>query len=223
MGGGLKTTPLYGIIMNIPFLIKCSECQKESYIFISLDDRQLSALCECGNDISGFLDNSFTTGVKLLFRSKYEYLEKKDYSLSIVFSAAALEGEISQLFFKWKDIENIRKPIRISDEELEETLRNYKTIDRKIENVAKLMYPGGIVEFVNSNKDLHNMIQDGFSSISVSNISNDIRKELFWKRNRILHLADVKYKEEEAKKCFNIARLGLKVFEELDNYKRNTI
>jgi hypothetical protein len=192
-------------------------------VFISLNDTKLNALCECGNDISGFLDNNFTAGVKLLFRSKYEFRENKDYSMTIVFAAAAIDCEISKLFFKWNKIENIRKPIKISDLELEKTLRKYKSIDIKIERIAQLLYPSGLKDFILSNKGLTATIQNGFQSISIDNFSDDIRKQLFWKRNRILHLGDTIYKEEDAKRCFNIAQLGIKVFEELDAYKRNTI
>lgn len=209
--------------MKIPVYIKCSECEEEDYYFISVDDHEVKAKCKCGYDISGFFDNSFTTGVKLLFKSKYEYLNNKDFSLSIVLSAMAFECEMSRLFIKWKDIESIRQRNRMNDEELEELLRSFGSIDIKIEIVAKLMYSDGIIEFIKKNENLSNTINDGFKTITINNFPKDVKKELFWKRNRVLHLAKSDYFPEDAKVCFNISQLGLMIFAELDKYRINTI
>ena len=194
--------------MKIPLLIKCDGCGQEDYYSISLNDRLLNINCNCGYDLSGSFDNNFTTGIRLLLRSRYEILENKDYSTSIIFSAFALEGEISKLYFKWKNIENIKRQVKITNEELGKFLRKFNTIDKKIEMVASLLYPDGLTIFVNKNMIIKDIIVNGFQSLDIQNLSVSFKKELFWLRNQILHLADVKYVLADAKKCYNIAEIG---------------
>ena len=76
--------------MKIPLPIKCSSCGRQHNIFVKLDDTDIGdSVCACGEEIFGSLDGTVTIGDKLLWRSKYEFSNNKDYPLSIVFAAAS--------------------------------------------------------------------------------------------------------------------------------------
>lgn len=207
--------------MKIPFEIPCNSCQQLQYIFFDLADTSFQGNCSCGANLDVSFGNNVTIGYKLLWRSQYELKEKKDYNLTIVFSAMAVECELSRLFFKWNFI---GRDEDISNAELEEQLRHYKTINIKIEEIAKLMDSRGITQFVKETDDLREMIVSGFPSLYIDSLPISFQKNLFWPRNRILHLGDYRYaKEEAAIRCLNIAALGLKILEVMDRKKLETI
>lgn len=206
--------------MKIPLELSCSDCQQTQYIFIDLIDTSFQGNCSCGADLDVSLGNVVTTGFKLLWRSKYELKEKKDYSLSIVFSAAAFECELSRLYFKWN---YIGRDEDISDADLEEQLRRHKTIKVKIEEVAKLMDSRGFTQFVKETDDLRETIVEGFPSLNIDSLASSFQEHLFWPRNRILHLDDSKYREDDAVRSINIALLGLRILEVMDRNKRKNI
>ena len=64
------------------------------------------------------------------------------------------------------------------------------------------------------------IINSGFPSLSVENLAKDIQKTLFWPRNRVLHLADATFTYDDAKRGFNIAVLGLRIFDQMDKNRR---
>ena len=189
-------------------------------IFINLYDTSFERECNCGDIYSGFFGSDVTVGYKILFRSRYELIEREDYSLSIVFSAAAFECELSHLHFKWNNIAALETGIQVSDNQLEELLRRYGSIDVRIEEVSKLIYPLGFKEFVKSSIELSQTVINGFPSLRLDELTTDFQQKLFWPRNRVLHLADTSFKKDDATRCFNIATLGLKILEELDRKKR---
>ncbi len=206
--------------MKIPLYIKCHNCGCEEYIFINLDESSFERKCKCGDSVSSFFNGSATVGHKILWRSNYELLQTKDYPLSIVFSATAVECELTRIYFKWNKIDSIGQNYDVTDEQLEAMLRKYRTVCTKIEEVSKLLYPSGLVSFVESSPELLDIINYGFPSLSVANLSRDFQKTLFWPRNRVLHLADADFSYDDAKHGFNIASLGLSVFGLMDKNRR---
>lgn len=204
--------------MKIPLRVPCDGCLQEQLIFIDLNDGSFQRNCSCGDVYSGFFTNDVMVGYKILLRSKYE-LDREDFSLSIVFSAAAFECQLSRLHFKWRDISAIKMNKQVSDAELEAMLRKYGTIDVKIEEVCRLMDPRGFKAFVASSNELSETVQEGLPYLRLQELTKDFQQKLFWPRNRVLHLADTSFKKEDAVRCFNISVLGLKILEEMDRQK----
>jgi hypothetical protein len=207
--------------MKISLRVPCDSCKKEELIFINLSDSSFERKCSCGDVYSGIFGNDVTVGYKILFRSRYELIETEDYPLSIVFSAAAFECELSRLHFKWSDIAASQTGKQVTDGELEELLRKYRSVDVKIEEVCKLMDPLGFQDFVKSSTELRQTVTEGFPSLHLNSLTSDFQQKLFWPRNRVLHLADTSFKKADGVRCFNIATLGLRILEELDKKKRN--
>ena len=201
--------------MRIPIPIKCPNCGRKRDVFIGLDEHEISSVCECGRDISAVLAN-FTVGQKLLERSRYEFVQNCDYSLTIVFAATAMECEVSRLYFKWKRANALFYQDVPTDEELEEALRKLPNIADRIDEVAKLMHPAGLHGFIASDPELVKMISIGFSKLDLSNLSTSFQKVLYWPRNRILHLGYSKYDSAEATYCYNTAALGIHLLNLLD-------
>lgn len=142
--------------------------------------------------------------------------------MSIVCAAMALDAELSRLFRKWTAIEDLRANRDFDEEQCETLLRRFKTAKDKITEVSALLYPGGIESFVRSSAEWSRTISDGFPSLRLGWLASDFQRALFWPRNRILHGGYAKHTEEDAKRCYSIAWLGLRILQGMDREKRQT-
>ncbi|MFQ5662386.1 MAG: hypothetical protein ACE5HL_00955 [Terriglobia bacterium] len=207
--------------MKIPYRLPCQNCSATDPVELHLDDDSPKWVCHCGHTNFGFFELDFTVGYKILARSEYEHNSRKDYSMSIIFSAMAFECELSRLFRKWTDIASLRAGSGpISDAEIEAMLRRHKNVKEKIEEVGKLLDRRGIDEFASSSEELREVIVSRFPSLHLGSLAEDFQKTLFWPRNRILHAGYTKYREEDSARCYSIAQLGLGVLREMDHAKR---
>ena len=209
--------------MKIPIGVHCVRCAKENGIRIELHDSTVSFVCtECGMQNEGPFGLGFDVGDRVLQRAHFEFHSNRDYTMSIVLSAMAMECQVSHLHHKWEQIGAMLSSKVIGDAELDERLRRYQNIATRLEHVAELMYAAGLDDFVVSRPELTTTIRNGFSSLGLGQLAIGFQQALFWPRNRILHLADMRYGEPEATRCFNLAALGIHIFQQLDLEKRKS-
>ena len=207
--------------MRIPLnLPTCDKCGAENYAWVNLHDDSIEYRCSCGEDFSGSISD-ITVGYRALYRSEYELLKNNDYSLSIVFSAAAFEWELRSLHNKWLNIEYLSEGKEISDKELDDIFRKNSRIVDKITAAGKMLYPEGVERFVTDRDELKKIIEEGYPSLTINDFINSIKEQLFWPRNRIIHSFYSEYDRPTAIKCYNVARLGLFITHSMDQYKRN--
>ena len=76
-----------------------------------------------------------------------------------------------------------------------------------------------IEKFIQNDSGLSTNIKNDFPSLDVNKLAENFQKQLFWPRNRVLHLGYSDYTNQNAKKCFNIALLGLQIFEKMEKNK----
>lgn len=210
--------------MKIPLHLECSQCHHPAIVKLHLDSTSFDWTCDnCGQYHPSFFGLEVTVGFLLLERSRYELVDEQDFSMSIVLSAMALDAELSRLFRKWTTIEELRANRDLDEEKCETLLRRFKTSKEKITEVSELLYPGGIEAFVGASTDWSRTISEGFPSLRLGSLASDFQRALFWPRNRILHGGYAKHTEEDAKKCFSIAWLGLRILQNMDHEKRQTL
>jgi len=205
--------------MKIPFTTNClnGNCGKEITAFIDIEDDSVPNICpHCSFDNSGTIGTDVTIGPKLRAKSMYEFKTNEDYSMTIVFAAMAFECELFRLFLKWSRIGFYNE---INNVELEDTLRNMGILD-KINVVSKLLTEKKLDEFVVDSADLKGIIEKGFPSLELGQVDKGIVENVFWPRNRILHLGKGDYSKDAAIKCFNISNLGLRILKDMDKFKR---
>lgn len=163
------------------------------------------------------------TGLLILRRARYELKSNNDPSLCIVFSAMAVECEVSRLFFRWSRVGQGTQRRRVGDTELEERLRTYRSVKRTLEKTAELMHPAGMRNFIVSRSGISRRIATGFPNLDADRFVPIVVKQLFWPRNRILHLGDTAYDVRAATRAFNVASLTLFVYQELNAKKREDL
>lgn len=212
--------------MKIPLVAICQKCtENEITITMNLQDQNFTYLCsKCGYEGEVVLGRGYTVGTKILYKSHHEYSENKDYTMSILLSAIALESDISNLFFKWRELQelssNDNTSHNIDNDTFDTEYRRLGTISNKIKFVSELMYPNGLDEYVKNSPELAADIEDNYQMLDKDNITNSIKENLYRPRNEIVHNGRSDFNESTAKECFYISDMGIYIFGELDKYKR---
>ena len=207
--------------MKIPYRLKCPDCSAVQTPHAPLHESELKFTCDsCGSEFRMPLPLDMQAGFRLLEKSK-QAVRDQDWCLSIVLSAAALDCDLSFRYFKWRGIDELVSFSEITDEELEKELRRFHTIDVKIEEVCRFLdSERGLEGFVAADKELTAAVK-AFPGLSPGSIARDLQRNLFWSRNRILHLGDTeRFGEEDALRCFNLARLGVLILHRMDYARR---
>jgi hypothetical protein len=178
---------------KVPLQLECSQCKEPASVKIHLDATSFDWTChKCGFHHPSLLGLDMTIGFLILERSRYEFSIEQDFSMAIVMAAMAFDSELSRLFGKWKQIDSEKAGKVFDREECEKELRDFKTINRKIEEVSKLLVGKGVDGFVSWCPELYGMISTGFKSIRIGSLPEDFQKQLFWPRNKVLHWGDSK-------------------------------
>jgi hypothetical protein len=212
--------------LKVPLSLQCSQCAAPETIRIHLDKYSFEWTCpKCGLEHPSFLAYELTIGWRLLLRSGYEISPEKDFAMGIVMAAMAFETELSRLFGKWKMIDQEKHGGKFDLDACEEELRNkYRTIVEKIKGVSRLLVGKGIDEFVSTHSELTGQIRDGFPNLlRIGFLVEGFKKNLFEKRNKILHWGDVKHSNEEALQCYNLAQMGLLILRAMDLERREAL
>jgi DNA-directed RNA polymerase subunit RPC12/RpoP len=210
--------------MNIPLQFNCASCGELNTHRIHLDQSSFDWTCKkCGHLHPSFLSLDFTIGPKLLQRSLFELKIEKDYSMSIVFSATALDSELSRLFFKWKSIADGLSGLTFDEEACEKELVKFHNLVNKMTGVTELLHPGGGIDaFVSSSAEFTDAL-NRFPSLNHGSLAADFHKRVFKPRNKILHQGMATFTETDANKVYSIADLGLRMLLAMDIQKRATI
>ena len=149
--------------------------------------------------------------------------EEKDYSMSMVFSAAALDSELSHLFYKWRRVADRQAGHDFDEGACEKALLKFGNFINKLNGVSELIYPnGGIEAFVRSSVEFTNELRR-LPGLNSSSLANDFHATVFKPRNKILHQGIATFTEEDAKKSWNIAEIGLRILQAMDIKKRATV
>src|SRR5438132_9343060 len=125
--------------MNIPLIFKCERCGKLNTHRIHLNQTSFDWTCkECGHLNWSCLPYEFTIGFKLLQRSLFELKQEKDHSMSMVFSAAALDSELSYLFYKWRRVAYRQAGHNFDEGACEKALLKFGNFINKLNGVSEL-------------------------------------------------------------------------------------
>jgi hypothetical protein len=189
------------VVVLIPLPFKCQGCGASEIRKVHLDETSPSWTCKrCGTANLAVFGLELTVGYLLLARSYHELEVERDYSMSIILAAAALESELSRLFIKWSRIDSEMQNQDPRDDEIEDMLRQYRNVADKIDGVSRLLDQRGIDEFVRGDLEFQQIVETGFPSLKIGSLAKDIQKSLFWPRNRILHVGYANFDRESSRK-----------------------
>lgn len=146
---------------------------------------------------------------RLLYRSNAE-IEGGDYTLSIICSAMAVECALTQVYLKWKEIENLRitEHLATGDEKAaweteyrNETIRGKFT--RPANFVSKFLVKKEFDDFVADYTKQNGNAESTHTDIKP--VTQHVQNELFRRRNQIMHWGRVDYDQADATRCLSAA------------------
>jgi hypothetical protein len=164
---------------------------------------------------------------RLLYRSHNE-LTKRDYTYSIISSAIAVEAAFAQAFMKWKRIDYSqttgKEPTDKVEQTWEEEFRDQTrgSFKASAKFVAKYLCGTTFDQFANDflahNKPAA-IIKAGLPPNKNHLKVDYIYKELFLRRNRIMHWGKVNYEEVDASVALEAARTAFSILKAIDKQK----
>ena len=211
--------------MKYPLSICCPKCGKPSTRRMHVrDDAPGRFDCpQCGHCHEGFFGLDVTVGVKILWRGQYEVLVEQDYDMAIVLAAVAMDSEMSFLYRKWRMIEVGLRGDHVSEDRIQDELRRFGVVARKIEKVSALLVVGGIERFVADWPAWRARLAEGCPSSGAVSVVEKFERGLFWPRNRVLHEGYCRHSRADALRCCELSQLGIWVFKEMDRAKLRTM
>jgi hypothetical protein len=165
---------------------------------------------------------------RLLLRSRRE-IDEGDFTLSIVCSAMAVECALTQVFLKWKGLDFWRSGGRQpTDAEQDAYEQEYKQktspggFGKSADFVASFLVAKTYDEFVHdfvSKSGVAAMIKASFPPYESHTKARHIHKELFAKRNRIMHWGQVDFATVDASSGLAAATAAISVLKAMDREK----
>jgi hypothetical protein len=152
---------------------------------------------------------------KLLMHRAGEELEKEDITLAIVLSAMAVEGEMAWLFFHWTKFDLIPPgvPCTRSDEERwEGEWDEMRSVKLRLHRLSLLLTETDFDAFAFQNKALFRSVRSDYDAANTyTSPKLFFQKQLFEKRNRIVHFGEIDYQRSDGEMCFSLASALLRI------------
>ena len=209
--------------MKIPWLIPCltEGCDERFRVETEMFNEVRQVKCPSGHEVMFSPPSDTRLGYRMMHKVEHELLDRKDYDMTILFAAMAVEWDIARLFSKWKKIDFRLGPSGTSkteeelDQEYEDEYRELRTFVDRFKTTAKLMHAAGITDFLDKEKN-KKTIDRGFPSLAGAGLPKMVHAVLMMKRNEIVHRGKTGFTEEDAIRCHNVAGLTLAVLETMD-------
>jgi hypothetical protein len=147
--------------------------------------------------------------VRIMNRAWAE-LMGKDFTLTIVLSAMAVESEFARQYIKWRKVDyglSTDTSVTLAKEdEWEDEWREFRNIARRLDEMATLLTGKKFDGYIGDNPHLVDEIAAAYPVFKTYTSPKEFfRKELFDKRNQVLHRGKVEFQEQDGKMAFALA------------------
>jgi hypothetical protein len=152
-------------------------------------------------------------------------MEGGDYTLSIICSAMAVECALTQVFLKWRKIECRKyQPTEKEQSAWEDELRKKGPIKKSVDFVSEFLsgmkFDDFVTDYLTKNKDRPGiLIKNGFPQWESQTKLEHFQREIFDKRNRIMHRGKMDYQQKETAPCLSAAIVMVNIFKLMDRLK----
>jgi len=157
-----------------------------------------------------------------IFSRAWAELTNEDFTLVIVLSAMAVECELARLFIKWNgiDLMDTRTPTPADKDDWAEQWRKWTAIAVRLDKVSTLLTGEDFDSFLSHNPTLLKPIHAKYPTFTGVLFTKDFFiKEFFYKRNRIVHLGEIDFKQPDGEMCFTLAATLFEVMKEMDGQR----
>lgn len=215
--------------MKFTVNVTCSGCGAKFPAHGEATERFPAATCPtCGNQINVMDPLSISiVAERLLHRSQAE-AEGGDPTISIICSAMAIESALTQVFIKWKSIERLGTDGDIGNEDQRESWEGeYRHGSKPGGFVASSSFIAKYLVGKSFDAFVKDLLVKGTAAQISSGIAQDpdelkadyIQRELFARRNRIMHWGEVRHTKEDAVKAWNAALTAFAGLKRMDRHR----
>lgn len=220
--------------MKLPVSVTCSACGRDFPTHGESNEPLPATTCpKCGEKINIVDPLSISIiAERLLYRSRSEN-DSGDPTISIICSAMAVESALTQVYIKWKSIENFQANGNWGTEDArelwEEDYRQHTKPGGFIKSasfVSKLLVGKSFDSFVKEilNKNARESLTSLGFPLNTDQLTADyIQHELFRRRNRIMHWGEVSHTKQDATKAFDAALGAFAVLKAMDKERYETM
>jgi len=152
-------------------------------------------------------------------------LQQKDFTLTIVLSAMAVECDLAYFYVKWRALDfAMANNTPFSDvakkEECAEEWRNFRYISRRFDEVSLLLTGKNLDSFLLDNGALVKTVENEYpASKTFTSWKEFFRRELFDRRNKIVHRGEIDFQEAEGQMCFALAATLSQIIKSMDLHR----
>jgi hypothetical protein len=162
-------------------------------------------------------------GMAILGRAATE-LKNEDWTLAIVLGAMAVECDLVYLFMKWNriDLMSVTTPTDADEEDWERQWRDeVRFVAARLDKVSGLLVGQPFDSFLSQNTGLLQAVQARYPSSKIATSpKNFFIKELFHRRNRIVHFGKVDFQQSDGEMCLTLATTLSQILAAMDVKRR---
>jgi hypothetical protein len=164
-------------------------------------------------------------GMAILGRAETE-LKDKDWTLAIVLAAMAVECELVYLFLKWNRVDLIltRNPTDADEQEWEDQWRKWLSIALRFDKVSEFLTGQSCDSFLGTNASLLKALHTKYpASAAAASPKDFFIKELFHRRNRIVHYGEINFQQTDGEMCVFLAAILSQILAAMDAKRRSAL
>jgi len=157
-------------------------------------------------------------GMAILGRANAE-VQGGDWTIAIVLSAMAVECDMAYLFMKWNRVELMatRDPNEADEEAWETEWRKILGVAPRLDKVSSLLTGKPFDLFLSQDSRLLQSLHTCCpASTAVASPKEFFIKELFHKRNKVVHFGEINFQKADAEMCLRLATTLTQILRAMD-------
>jgi hypothetical protein len=161
-----------------------------------------------------------------IFNKSRAELSSGDFTLSIIFSAMAVECELARVFVKWKGIDlGVPTDATQADRDSwDKQLRKWNNIVLRLDGVCTFLTDHDFNAFVPTQNGLNNSVHKRHpDAVYFQSLKKYFEEHLFWKRNLIVHHGKIDFTQSDAEACLHAAETLFQIISEMDLERRKPL
>jgi hypothetical protein len=209
--------------MKFSFPVTCG-CGETFSVNVSGTQFPKTAHCpNCSSSIWLVEPLGNVVGMAILGRAATE-VQRGDSTLAIVLGAMAVECDMAYLFMKWKGIDLMGTKMPGDDDRNEwerQWREDVRTVASRFDKVSGLLAGQTFDSFLAQNSGLLKPLHKNYpASKSEPSPKKFFIRELFHKRNRIVHFGEIDFPQADAEMCLTLATTLSQVLSAMDAQRR---
>ena len=205
--------------MKFSLPVTCHCCEETFSVNVTGTQYPEDALCpKCHATIWLVQPLGNLVGTAIRWRADSEF-QAGDWTIAIVLSAMAVECDMAFLFMKWNRVELMvsREPNAADEEEWETKWRDTRAVGARLEKLSSVLSGRPFDLFLSENHTLLHSLHARYpASKSEPSSKEFFIKELFYRRNKIVHFGEVDFQQADAETCLTLATMLSQILRAMD-------